>query len=449
MKTLQERVHGTSPPQTWERGKLHCVLRVRKNFKNTDMKDRNLLSLSYGRIIRKDIETADGLLPESFETYQIVEPGNIVMRLTDLQNDKRSIRQGLVQERGIITSAYDAIEVGRDHDPRFWAYALLALDLAKYYYSLGGGVRQSINFADFPNDWVGVPDRSTQIATADFLDRETARIDRLIEKKGRMSGVLSERRQAVAQQCLSAKGLSKFAWQPDRQSFAFQWNQTGWSAMRIKAVVSFMTSGSRGWSGLLGTEGEAFIQSGNIGRYMEVDIASAHRVQPQVGAEAERTHVRMNDVLVCITGGRTGAVGFIRAINERAYVNQHVCILRARSRTIHPELLAQILWSDIGQKQISMCQYGVKQGLGFSELANLLIPVPPREMHDDLVERISRETAKLDNLTAAIQKSVARLHELRASLITAAVTGHLDIATWKRRGMMDGRLQALETGIPA
>ena len=100
------------------------------------MQENNLLSLSYGRIIRKDIDTSEGLLPESFETYQIVEPGNIVMWPTDLQNDKRSLRQGLVRERGIITFAYDALEVGREHDPRFWAYALLALDLAKYYYSL-------------------------------------------------------------------------------------------------------------------------------------------------------------------------------------------------------------------------------------------------------------------------------------------------------------------------
>jgi len=449
MKTLQERVHGTPPPSAWGLGKIHHVFRVRKNFKNEGTKENNLLSLSYGRMIRKDIDAAEGLLPESFETYQIVEPGNIVLRLTDLQNDKRSLRQGLVHERGIITSAYDALEVSQEHDPRFWAYSLLALDLAKYYYSLGGGVRQSINFADFPNEWIAVPDKQQQTAIADFLDRETARIDRLIEKKVQVLTVLGERRRAVAHQSLAARGLSRFDWQPDRQSFVFQWSQAGWSAMRVKDVVGFMTSGSRGWGGLLGTEGEAFIQSGNIGRYMEVDVASAHRVQPQIGAEAERTLVRKDDVLVCITGGRTGAVGFIRALNERAYINQHVCILRARSRTIHPELLAQILWSDIGQKQIGMCQYGVKQGLGFSELANLLIPVPPRGLHDELIEGINRATARLDNLTDAIQKSVARLQELRASLITAAVTGDLDMATWKRRGMTERRTDAIEAGIPA
>ena len=186
MITLQERVHSSPPPPGWKLNKLHRVLRVRKGFKNLGMQEDNLLSLSYGRIIRKSIDAAEGLLPESFETYQIVEPGNIVMRLTDLQNDKRSLRQGLVKERGIITSAYDALELEKGHDPRFWAYALLALDLAKYYYSLGGGVRQSIKFSDFPNDWISTPNTDTQKAIADFLDRETARIDQLIKKKQRL-----------------------------------------------------------------------------------------------------------------------------------------------------------------------------------------------------------------------------------------------------------------------
>lgn len=119
MITLQERVHGVVVPASWKLAKLHRVLRVRKGYKNIGMQEDNLLSLSYGRIVQKDINSADGLLPESFETYQIVEPGNIVMRLTDLQNDKRSLRQGLVKDRGIITSAYDALEVTSGQDPRY------------------------------------------------------------------------------------------------------------------------------------------------------------------------------------------------------------------------------------------------------------------------------------------------------------------------------------------
>ena len=195
--TLQERVHGKPKPIGWKTDKLHRVFRVRRSIKNTGMKEDNLLSLSYGRIIQKDIQTSDGLLPENFEGYQIVEPGNIVLRLTDLQNDKRSLRQGLVTQRGIITSAYDAVEVQRDNDARFWFYSLLALDLAKHYYSLGGGVRQSVKFADFPNDWIYCPDLSTQREIADLLDREAAKRDTLKDKTSASIDRLKEYRSAL------------------------------------------------------------------------------------------------------------------------------------------------------------------------------------------------------------------------------------------------------------
>ena len=83
---------------------FHTALQT--HCKNSFGREDNLLSLSYGRVIRKDINTSDGLLPESFNTYNIVEAGDIIIRPTDLQNDKRSLRTGLVKEHGIITSAY-------------------------------------------------------------------------------------------------------------------------------------------------------------------------------------------------------------------------------------------------------------------------------------------------------------------------------------------------------
>jgi len=167
--TLQETVFGEAPPAHWEITKVKHVLRLKKGNLNAGMVEKNLLSLSYGRIVRRDIESSEGLVPESYEGYQIVEPGDIILRLTDLQNDKKSLRQGLVTERGIITSAYDAVTCRESDLPEYWYYFLYALDLCKYYYSLGSGVRQSISFADFPNDWISVPPRDEQRSITDRI----------------------------------------------------------------------------------------------------------------------------------------------------------------------------------------------------------------------------------------------------------------------------------------
>lgn len=87
-------------PSTWGIRALFQLAEQVKN-KNKDLSEQNLLSLSYGRIKRKDINSPDGLLPASFDGYNIIEANDIVLRLTDLQNDHTSLRVGQAKERGI------------------------------------------------------------------------------------------------------------------------------------------------------------------------------------------------------------------------------------------------------------------------------------------------------------------------------------------------------------
>ena len=173
---------------------------------NAGMLEENLLSLSYGRIVQKDIEGLDGLLPESFETYQIVHPGDIVLRLTDLQNDKRSLRSAIVRERGIITSAYLAF-APTGLDCCYLSYLMRAYDLSKVFYSMGGGLRQSMKFSDIKRMPVIVPPLPEQTAIAAFLDRETAKIDALVAEQRRLIDLLKEKRQAVISHAVT-KGLN-------------------------------------------------------------------------------------------------------------------------------------------------------------------------------------------------------------------------------------------------
>ena len=92
-------------PEHWEILPGRACLREKKQA-NTDLQVETVLSLSYGQIVVKPKEKLHGLVPASFETYQIVDPWDIVIRPTDLQNDHTSLRFGLSRHRGIITSAY-------------------------------------------------------------------------------------------------------------------------------------------------------------------------------------------------------------------------------------------------------------------------------------------------------------------------------------------------------
>lgn len=143
-------------PAHWAERSLVQVAEEQQ-IKNMGMIEDNLLSLSYGEIVNKDINSTDGLLPASFEGYQIVYDGNIILRLTDLQNDHRSLRTGLVTQTGIITSAYTCLKVRGNILPKYLQLQLHVADLCKVFYGMGGGVRQSIGFKEIRKLIVAVP----------------------------------------------------------------------------------------------------------------------------------------------------------------------------------------------------------------------------------------------------------------------------------------------------
>lgn len=149
---------------------------------NKDIHHQNLLSLSYGKIVHKDINTTEGLLPASFDTYQIIEPGNIVFRFTDLQNDHKSLRVGLSKETGIITSAYIAVEVDTIYIlPEYFYYTLHSFDIKKLFYSMGGGLRQSLNYNGIRKLYLPIPPLEEQKAIVSFVDNKIKKIEVMIK----------------------------------------------------------------------------------------------------------------------------------------------------------------------------------------------------------------------------------------------------------------------------
>ena len=132
-------------PSEW---KVHMLSQIfyQHKCKNKDLQENNLLSLSYGKIKRKNIDVAGGLLPESFDNYNIIDVNDIVLRLTDLQNDHKSLRVGIVKEKGIITSAYITLRSKENIETDYFYYYLHTFDIHKGFYGMGCGVRQSFNF---------------------------------------------------------------------------------------------------------------------------------------------------------------------------------------------------------------------------------------------------------------------------------------------------------------
>lgn len=191
-------------PANWYIHPLYYYFTERKR-PNRLGKENNLLSLSYGKIIKKDINTAEGLLPASYNSYNIIDPLDIVLRLTDLQNDKRSLRTGLSKVKGIITSAYVTLKPSKKVIPAFFHYLLHAYDLKKVLYNMGNGVRQSLNYAELSKLPLIAPPIAEQQAIADYLDNKCGKIDGIIQAKQQQLEILQQYKKAVIFEYVTGK----------------------------------------------------------------------------------------------------------------------------------------------------------------------------------------------------------------------------------------------------
>lgn len=390
-------------PEGWRTVPLFTVMRESKRL-NAGLDETNLLSLSYGRIVRKDIEAVGGLLPESFETYQIVEPGDLVFRFTDLQNDQRSLRTALASERGIITSAYGKA-TPQGIDSRFANYLLRSYDTTKVFYGYGGGVRQSIKLADVARMPVLLPPEKEQRLIADYLDRETAKIDALVEEQQGLVEVLHERRVALIARTLligldasAPTAFSNVDWIGDIPAH--------WKTVPTRYLCT-ITTGSE--------------DSGNATDDGEYPFYVRGREILRIG------HYSFDCEAVMTPGDGQGGTGKVFhyfdgkfEAHQRVYVFKDFRNLSGRffyyylSTFLRPVALA-------GSNTVTM------ESLRRPLLADFPVALPPVDEQRQIADYLDDQTEKIDALIAEAEGIVAVAKERRSALITAAVTGQIDV----------------------
>ena len=191
-------------PKEWDTLFAFQVFEQVKN-KNTGLIESNLLSLSYGKIIRKSIDTTFGLLPESFEGYNIINEDDIVLRLTDLQNDHKSLRVGITKQKGIITSAYLTLRNNSKSCPDYLYYYLHSFDVAKGFYGMGAGVRQGLNWNELKHLIILCPPENEQTEIVSFLNCKIPEIDSLISKKEQLITELEAYKKSLIYEYVTGK----------------------------------------------------------------------------------------------------------------------------------------------------------------------------------------------------------------------------------------------------
>ncbi len=158
---------------------------------------QDVLTLSYGKIKYRDLSKLDGLFPESFNSYQVMTLGSIIVRSTDLQNDHKSLRVGHVGLEGVITSAYLGLRPKEEINTKYYYYSIHLADLKKVLYGLGGGLRQSLRYDDFKRFPILNPPKVEREEISKCLDNIDNKTNNLIDKLDQKISFLKDYRQSL------------------------------------------------------------------------------------------------------------------------------------------------------------------------------------------------------------------------------------------------------------
>ena len=392
-------------PNHWTRLPGRACYREEKVL-NKGLTENTVLSLSYGQIVVKPPEKLHGLVPASFETYQIVEPGDIIVRPTDLQNDWNSLRFGLSRDRGVITSAYICLHTEEAVTRPYGHLLLHTYDLKKVFYGLGSGLRQNLDWRDFKYLPCIVPPLPEQAAIVRYLDHADRRIRRYIRAKQKLIKLLEEQKQAIIHQTVTGQvdvrtGRPYPAYKPSGVEWLGDVPEH-WEVRRLKTLCS-MKSGEGITAMSIEPTGEYPVYGGNGLR----------------GYTSNYTHDG-NFVLI----GRQGALcGNVHVARGRFWASEHA-VVAALDRGHALEWFRAVLGvMNLNQYSIAAAQ----PGLAVERVLNLWLPVLDPQEQAVIAAHIEKQTAGSNVSIAFARREIDLLREYHTCLIADVVTGKLDV----------------------
>jgi type I restriction enzyme S subunit len=294
------------------------------------------------------------------------------------------------------------------------------------WWEKGGSAQPFVKVSEtLARPWV-FPPLPEQTAIAEFLDRETGKIDGLVAEQRRLIELLKEKRQAVISHAVT-KGLNPHS--PKKPS-GIEWLgevPEHWETRTIAKASTKITNGFVGPTrDILVESGTPYIQATHIKRG-RVNFDDGYFVSPEWSMSHAKSILAEGDVLIVQTGAGTGDIGLV-SCNEVGFNCHALIIVASLKDLLSGAYLSSVLQSDYGRQKLESIQTGgMHPHLNCGNVKFVEIPLPPLAEQTAIIEFLKTETAKFDTLTAEAQRAIDLLQERRTALISAAVTGQIDV----------------------
>ncbi|MEU6190261.1 hypothetical protein [Nocardia sp. NPDC047038] len=383
-----------------------------ERIKDVGHPDEQMLSVfrDYG-VVAKDSRDNINKTAENRNIYQLVHPGWLVTnRMKAWQGSV-----GISGLRGIVSGHYICFAPRHDADSRYLNWLFRSPTYAAGYALQSRGVR--IGQAEIDNDLYRVmpvllPSIEEQRAIADYLDRETVRIDTLIREQQRLIEMLRERRRAVVEEAVAIVGTTGA-----RLKHIIRSVRQGWSPQ----CCSWPADGVETW---------AVLKAGaaNGGRFRPME----NKELPEDEIPRPEIVVIRGDLLVSRANTRelVGSAAVVEGDFPRLMLCDKLYAFSLDESRADSRFVAAVLgsrrWRDLIELEATGTSHSMLN-ISQSDIVNLPMQLPSVDEQHRIVTYLESETAKIDQLIAETEQLIDLARERRSALITAAVTGQIDV----------------------
>lgn len=410
-------------PKEWGLLPNKQALKVRYEIVGNNFKDYVLLSLTLNGVIKRDMVNPKGKFPAEFNTYQIVQPGDFVFCLFDVDETPRTV--GLSPYKGMITGAYTVLQP-ISNNPRYLYYLYLSFDNGKVLKPIYTGLRKVIPIDSFLRIKNPLPSAPEQNQIARYLDWKTVQIAKFIKDKKRMIELLKEQKQVIINDAVTGKiDVTTGKPYPKYKDSGVEWLgyvPKDWDMSRIKQNAKILRgkfshrprNDARFYNG-----NYPFIQTGDIaraGKYvtrfkqtLNENGLSVSKIFPKgtllMTIAANIGDVAILDFDACFPDS---IVGFV------PHLNLHLDFLYYLFTTMKQELLKD-------------APVNTQGNLNIERIGVMRISLPSMKEQISIIESIQSKTAILELAISRTEREIGLMQEYRDRLIADVVTGKLDV----------------------
>lgn len=363
---------------------------------------------------------------EELQGYRIVRPGQLVVNTMWLNY----AGLGVSSHEGHVSPAYRAYSISENLEPRFVHHMMRSGEFVKGYTKFLTGIRPNslqMSREDLMEFRLAEPPLEEQKSIANFLDRETAKIDALIAEQETLLALLAEKRQATISHAVT-RGLDPNVPMKDLGIAWLGEVPAHWNVRPLKAIVSTpITDGPHETPEFL-EEGVPFVSAEAVGG----GVINFEKVRAYISHEddarySQKYKPQLHDIYMVKSGATTGVTAIVEGRTD-FNIWSPLAAIRCDAQVADPFFVLNYLRSKNFQEAVALnWSFGTQQNIGMGVLGDLAVALPPLGEQREIACHLRSQLDVFPRMREAAETAATLLRERRNALITAAVTGKIDV----------------------